>query len=105
MNNEIPATITIAVEYMRKSFGGTDVEITSGFYRSAPPVALLGCDIEVKIPGYDMLPVKTFLLYSLAEDVAFNQAQQIADSVVYGLLKPEFKKWQRQLKIEETLKK
>ena len=104
MNNEIPAAITVAVEYMRKSFGGTDVEITSGFYRSAP-MALLGCDIEVKIPGYDMLPVKTFLLYSLAEDIVFNQAQKIADSVVYGLLKPEFKKWQRQLKIEAILKK
>lgn len=111
MNNEIPGYIQIAVEFLKKSFGGIDVKITSDLYRSPPPAALSGCDIEVKIPEFDMKPVKTFLLCALAEDIAFNAAgggtqiaQSIANEVVFDLLKPQLKRWQRKFKIEQILK-
>lgn len=100
MNKEIPPSICIAVEFMRKSFGGTEVEIVSDCYRLDPsedaPAGALGCDIEVKIPHIEMVPVKFFLRNSISEDIAWSNfnglAQMIADEMVFFLLKPEFKK-------------
>lgn len=103
MNKEIPPLICIAVEFMRKSFGGTEVEIVSDAYRLDPseeaPAGALGCDIEVKIPHIEMIPVKAFLQNSIAEDIAWanlgggsHYSQMIADEIVFSLLKPEFEK-------------
>lgn len=102
-NNEIPAAIPIAVEFMRKSFGGTEVEIVSEAYRLEPsedaPAGALGCDIVIKIPNVEMTPIKTFLGNSIAEDIAWSNlggasqiSQMIADEMVFTLLKPEFEK-------------
>jgi hypothetical protein len=92
----IPPAILIAVEFMRKSFGGTEVEIVSEAYRLEPsedaPAGALGCDITVKILDYEMTPVKTFLRNSIAEDMAWSYGQMIADEMVFMLLKPEFDK-------------
>ena len=104
MNQELPAAILIAVDFMRKSFGGTDVQIISDLYRSRPtqnaPAGELGCDIEVKLAQHDMEPVKSFLSFNVAENMAFsvsahlggaaNLSQAIADEIVFALLKPEY---------------
>ena len=103
MNKEIPPAIPIAVEFMRKSFGGTEVEIVSESYRLEPsedaPAGALGCDIEVKIPHIEMTPIKTFLQNSIAEDIAWSNlgggshySQMIADEIIFSLLKSEFEK-------------
>lgn len=103
MNREIPPAIPLAVEFMKKSFGGTDVEIVSEAYRLKPsedaPAGALGCDIHIKIPNHQMDPVKLFFRNSIAEDIAWNNmggasglAQMIADEIVFECLKPEFEK-------------
>lgn len=110
MDIEIPPAISIAIEFMRKSFGGTEVEIVSNTYRLEPsqdaPAGALGCDIEVKIPHIEMTPVKTFLRNSIAEDIAWTNlgggshySQMIADEIVFSLLKPEFEKLKEKLKL------
>lgn len=96
-------SVEVAVEFMRRSFGGTDVDVISAPYRLAPsedaPAGALGCDIKAKIPGLDMVPVKMFLRNSIAEDMAFHNlcgapglAQMIADEIVFACLKPEIEK-------------
>ena len=110
MTIEMPAAIPIAVEFMRKSFGGTEVEIISDAYRLEPSedaqAGALGCDIEVKIPHIEMTPVKTFLRNSIAEDIAWTNlgggghySQMIADDIVFSLLKPEVEKIKEKLKL------
>lgn len=101
--NEIPPAIKIAVDFMRQSFGGTEVEIVSEAYRLSPsedaPAGALGCDVHVSIPGHEMNPVKLFLRNSIAEDMAFNNmagasglAQMIADEIVFECIRPEYEK-------------
>jgi hypothetical protein len=101
--NEIPPAIKIAVDFMRQSFGGTEVEIVSEAYRLSPsedaPAGALGCDVHVSIPGHEMKPVKLFLRNSIAEDMAFNNmagasglAQMIADEIVFECIRPEYEK-------------
>lgn len=103
MNTEMPPAIPIAVQFMRNSFGGTEVEIVSEAYRLEPtehePAGALGCLIELKIPGADMKAVRTFLRNSNAEDIACpnlggapQYSQMIADEIVFTILKPEFEK-------------
>ena len=107
MNNlnpkDIPPAISIAVEFMKQSFGGTDVQIVSEGYRLVPsedaPAGALGCDIHVSIPGHEMTPVKLFLRNSIAEDIAFNNmggapqiAQMVADEIVFECIRPEYEK-------------
>lgn len=105
MNNEkdIPHAIKIGVNFMRNSFGGTNVEIISDAYRLSPseeaPAGALGCDVNVSIPGHEMQPVKLFLRNSLAEDMAFHHmggasqlAQMTADEIVFECIKPEYEK-------------
>lgn len=100
---EIPESIKIAVEFMRRSFGGTNVEILGGAYRLPPsedaPAGALGCDLSVDIPDYDMKPVKFFLRNSIAEDMSFNHiggatqlAQMIADEMVFECIRHEYEK-------------
>jgi hypothetical protein len=108
---EMPPAIPIAVEFMRRSFGGTDVQIVSDPHRLKPsedaPAGALGCMIEVKIPGHEMNPVRTFLRNSIAEDMAFNNmggaphlAQMVADEMVFTLIRPEYEKLKS--KIDES---
>ena len=103
MNKEMPPSILIAVEFMKKSFGGTDVQITSEAYRLSPSedatAGALGCDVEIKIPGVDMKPVKLFLRNSIAEDMAFHNmcggagiSQMVADEIVFDCIRPEYEK-------------
>ncbi len=104
MNKEIPPAIKIAIELMKKSFGGTDIEIISDAYRLSPsedaPAGALGCDIHIKIPEYDMIPVKMFLRNSISEDIAWwnimggapDLGQMVADEIVFTCLKPEYEK-------------
>ena len=100
---EIPPAIPIAVEFMKRSFGGTDVQIVSEAYRLAPsedaPAGALGCDVEIKIPGVDMKPVKLFLRNSIAEDMGWNAmggapqlAQMVADEIIFECIRPEYEK-------------
>jgi hypothetical protein len=100
---EIPPAIKIAVDFMKESFGGTDVEIVSEAYRLSPsedaPAGALGCDVQVSIPGHVMTPVKIFLRNSIAEDMAFNStggasglAQMVADEIVFECIRPEYEK-------------
>ena len=84
---------------MRKSFGGTEVEIMGGAYRKQPteyaPAGELGCDITLKIPNYEMTPVKIFLSNAISEDIAWslgNYSQMIADDIVFTGLRSEFEK-------------
>ena len=99
----MPAAIPIAVQFMRNSFGGTEVEIVSEAFRLEPtedaPAGRLGCLIELKIPGVDMAPVRTFFMNSQAEDIAWPNlggashfSQMIADELVFTILKPEFQR-------------
>lgn len=108
--NEIPPAIRVAVEFMRQSFGGTEVEIVSEAYRLSPsddaPAGALGCDVHVSIPGHEMKPVKLFLRNSIAEDVAWNNmggapgmAQMVADEIVFECIRPEFEKLKGELGI------
>ena len=103
MNKEIPPAIKVAVEFMRQSFGGTDVEIVGEAYRLSPsedaPAGALGCDVHVRIPGHEMMPIKLFLRNSIAEDMAWNNmggapglAQMVADEIVFECIRPEFEK-------------
>lgn len=103
MSMEMPAAIPIAVQFMRNSFGGTEVEIVSEAFRLEPtedaPAGHLGCYIELKIPGVDMTPVRTFFKNSQAEDIAWSNlggashfSQMIADELVFTILKPEFQR-------------
>lgn len=100
---EVPSDITTAVEFMKKSFGGTDVEIVSGAYRLSPtkdaPAGALGRDLLIKIPDVEMTPVKLFLRNSIAEDIAFTNSggapqisQMIADEIVFECIRPEYNK-------------
>jgi hypothetical protein len=96
---EIPAAIEIAVKIMQNCFGGTEVNITSECYRLEPsedaPAGALGCDVGIKIPNHDMMPVKMFFRNSIAEDIAWqpNQiGQMIADDIIFMALRPEFMK-------------
>ena len=70
MNKEIPPAIPIAIEFMKKSFGGTDVEIVSEAYRLEPsedaPAGALGCDIHIKIPNHQMHHAKIGDIIQLA---------------------------------------
>lgn len=86
---EITEIIHLAIEKMRKSFGGTKVELLSaeleridqstiGGYQS-----ILGA--YVKIEG-----VKTFLHYRYAEDISITPdgyGQKLADELVFNVLK------------------
>lgn len=110
MKIDMPAAIPIAVQFMRNSFGGTEVEIISEAYRLEPtedaPAGALGCDIVVKIPALlisrsqlEIEPIKAFLRNSIAEDIAWhnlvgapNLSQMVADGIVYELLNSEFEK-------------
>ena len=100
---EIPTGIKVAVEFMRRSFGGTNVEIVSEVYRLSPskdaPAGALGCDIHISIPNYEMQPIQMFLSNYIGEDMAFHRlggapqiAQMIADEIVFGCIKPEYEK-------------
>lgn len=111
MNKEIPAGIKIAVEFMRRSFGGTDVEIISEAYRLSPSedaaAGALGCDVHVKIPGVDMKPVKLFLRNSIAKDMAFNNmggapdiAQMVADEIVFECIRPEYERLKNEMGVQ-----
>ena len=109
MNQTLPA-IEIAVEFMKKSFGETEVEIVSEAYRLNPsedaPAGALGCDVHIKIPGHDMKPFKLFLRNSIAEDMAFNNmggapylAQMIADEIVFECIRPEYEKLKSKMEL------
>jgi hypothetical protein len=102
-HKEIPAAIPIAVKFMQQSFGGTEVEIVGEAYRLAPsddaPAGALGCNVEIKIPGHEMQPIKLFLRNSIAEDMAWNAmggapqlAQMVADEIVFECIRPEYEK-------------
>jgi hypothetical protein len=106
---EIPAAILMAVEVMRKSFGGTEVEIVGECYRlnSSPdtPAGALGCDITIKIPEHEMKPIKVFFRNSIAEDIAWKPpeySQMIADQMVFELIRPEFLKIKSRMMIKEA---
>jgi hypothetical protein len=99
---EVPPAIPIAVEFMKRSFGGTDVQIVSEAYRLAPSEDALGCDVEIKIPSVDMKPVKLFLRNSIAEDMGWNAmggspqlAQMVADEIIFECIRPEYEKLKR----------
>ncbi len=102
-NKELPPAIPIAIEFMRRSFGGTNVEIVSDAYRQEPtedaPAGALGCNVLIKIPGHDMHPIRFFLSNFIAEDMAFYDmggvphfAQMVADEIIFTILKPEYEK-------------
>jgi hypothetical protein len=108
--NQIPPAIEIAVDFMKRSFGGTEVEIVSEAYRQNPseyaPAGALGCDVHISIPDHEMKPVKLFLANSIAEDIAFNNmggapdlAQMIADEIVFMSIKPEYEKLKNKIRL------
>jgi hypothetical protein len=103
MHNTTPA-IEKAVEIMRNCFGGTEVSIVSDCYRLEPtkeaPAGALGCDIQLKVPGREMDPIKLFFGNTLAEDIAWpplEYGEMVANEIVFTVLKPEFEKIKEEL--------
>lgn len=86
-NMKISPIIYGAIEIMKKSFGGTDVQLLSTEMYRLPPdefakAGRLGVDITIN-------GVKTFLGHeSMAEDIACTPyGQMIADDFVYTIIK------------------
>ena len=94
---EIPSTITTAIEMMKKSFGGIEVNLlknnlilSNGIY---------GASISIKM----FKKQKVFLPCSLAEDICFY-GSCIADQIIYETCKEDFKLIQRKIKLIELSK-
>ena len=90
----MPKAILIALDKMRNSFGGVEVTIVSDCYRLEPsedaPAGALGCDIEIKIPNSEMVPLKLFFRNSLAEDICWTPyGQLMADEFVFDAIRPQ----------------
>ena len=90
MIKEISPMIYGAIERLRLSFGGTNVELLSEeMYRKTPdeytPIGKLGVDISIE-------GVKTFLgCESMAEDIACTPyGQMLADEFVHMVLKTAY---------------
>jgi len=87
MKEELPKitpAIQIAVEIMRESFGGTEVEIVSDMYRLDPTEDAKGGRLgaDIKING-----IKTFLGHeSMAEDICIY-GKHLAEEFVYKIIK------------------
>jgi len=84
---DIAPQIYQAIEILRKTFGGTKVELLSTEMYRLPPSELcalgyLGVDIEVE-------GIKVFLgCESMAEDIAWNPiGHLIANDFIYNILK------------------
>jgi len=101
---DIPPAIPQAIEIMKKTFGSMDIEIISNVYRLKPsedaPAGALGCDITVKIPNWEMTPIKLFFRNSLAEDIAYNPyyGHLVAEEYVFDIIRPEYEKMKANLK-------
>jgi hypothetical protein len=95
---EMSPIILNAIKLMANSFGGTDVKLISKeMYRvksdESSLVGSLGVDIEIQ-------GMKVFLGYTLAEDITIY-GQKVADSFVFEILKSEYLRGMRKLKIQE----
>lgn len=89
-NREIPDIIHSAIERLRMSFGGTEVELLSEkMYRLPPdgftPLGKLGVDIKI-------MGIRTFLgCESMAEDIACTPyGQMLADEFVARVVKEAY---------------
>ena len=89
---EIAPQVLQAIDILRKTFGGTTVELLSTkMYRQPPSefckLGYLGVDI--KIQG-----IKTFLgCESMAEEIAWNpMGYSIAEEFVFNVIKAEMEK-------------
>jgi len=93
MDNEIkniPPVIHLAIDIMRKRFGGTKVEIVGDrMYRLPPssdaPAGKLGIDIEVQ-------GIRAFLgCSSNAEEMVHGtMGEALADEFIYSVIKQDF---------------
>lgn len=95
---EMSPVIIGAIKLMSESFGNTNVKLISkGMYRLNPdaqsPLGTLGADIEIE-------GMKVFLGYQQAEDILIY-GQKAADSFVFKIIEPEYKRSLRKLKIQE----
>lgn len=88
-NKDISPIIHQAINIIKNSFGGTEVDLISDkMYRSSPnefkPLGELGVDIKI-------MNIKTFLSCELAENIGCTPyGQKIADEYVYQIIKPAY---------------
>ena len=87
-----------AIEILKKTFGGTKVELISSKLERSSPSTSYPCGylfVELKIEGET-----TLLSYTTAEDILVY-GETIAQEVVYPCIAEKYKLYERKLKIKK----
>jgi len=97
---EISQVILLAVDILRNCFGGIEIEILdTNMRRTSPnqfaPLGYLGVSISINYIG----KYKVFLTCQVAEDIC-TYGYNVAQDYLYEILKHDFKKLQRKIKLE-----
>jgi hypothetical protein len=93
---EIPLIIWNAINVLRKSFNGTEIEILDTEMIRAKE-GYLGVHISIYIINKYY---RVFLKFNLAEDI-FVYGQRVADEFIFNIIKDDFIKSQRKMKLEK----
>ena len=99
----IQSVISVCIERMRRCFGQTYVKVVSDVRRLEPtewhPIGAIGVDVILRIgdndPSNHTKPIKYFLTYTEAEDIALcseDYAMLIANQLVYSILQSEYER-------------
>ena len=109
-NKNIAKVIYLAIDIIKKRFGGIDVKLISDkMYRISPdeytPLGKLGVDIEIE-------GIKTFLgCESMAQEIVHTPyGSMVADEFIFNIIKPNLKNMKSEFKknaniVERRIKK